>query len=106
MSTLLKIPLVRHLFAGIAICLGLYAFAIFPLQRELTKMHQQVDKDRELIESLSQKDTYSISNQVDGRRMKKGSTITMTPDNDLSVVNADSTGVKKKGFLKRIFKKD
>lgn len=88
---LLKFPAVRHILAGVGICVAIYFFAISPLQNEIDKLHKQIDKDRGLIRELSKRDTYKIENRIDSKKLKDGSTINMVPSSEIKVENKGDT---------------
>ncbi len=97
---LLKIPMIRHLLAGFVIVLLLWGFSIKPLQQQNKELQKQlkntIERQHLLIEKLSAKDTYSISNTVDAK-IKKGGRIQLTPENTMKVVNNDTLkGQRKK----------
>lgn len=86
---------------------GLYNhfFVMKPILNELSEM-------RAIVERVAMKDTYSISNDFEKMRTKKGGTIVLDLNNDLThndiglmpmdSVTVDSTTIEK-GFFKRIF---
>lgn len=85
MIKLLNRPIFRHFIAGLIICLGVYLFAVVPLQGEINKLHRQIDKDRALIAELSKRATYHIENKVSSKKLKDGSTINLVPSNVMQV---------------------
>ncbi len=91
--SLLNIPLFRHVIAALFIVLLLYVFSVKPLQKENNELRIQlqatIERQHVLIEKLSAKDTYSITNAVDAK-IKKGGSIQLTPENSMKVVNSDT----------------
>lgn len=93
---ILKYPIVRHILAGVVIIFVFYRFSISPLREQIVQLHEQINKDRVLIEKLSVKDTYHIENKVDVKKAKDGSNIHLIPENSMQVVNSMDTIVKRK----------
>ncbi len=113
----LKLPIVRHILAGLTIVFLLWFFSIAPLQRankELRKDLKDISvKQGELIAKMANKDTYKIDNHVDAK-IKKGGEIRLIPDNNLKVENTavqvtqnvqDSVKAKKRTWFGRQFEK-
>ncbi len=91
---LINIPLFRHVIAALTIVLLLYVFSLKPLQKENKQLRKQlsltIDRQHLLIEKLSAKDTYSITNAVDAK-IKKGGRIQLIPQNTMKVKNNNDT---------------
>ena len=62
---------------------------------------------KEISIKLAEQPTYSIQNDFEKMRTKKGGSINLDLQNEMNhfEINQDSTATNKKGFLKRMFKK-
>ena len=62
---------------------------------------------KEIYTILAEKPTYSIQNEFDKMRTKKGGNINLDLQNEMNQFEAiqDSTATNEKGFLKRVFRK-
>lgn len=62
---------------------------------------------KEISIKLREQPTYSIQNDFEKMRTKKGGSITLDLQNEMKhfEVHEDSTATNEKGFFKRIFKK-
>ncbi len=91
---LLNKPFFRHLTAGLFIVLLLFVFSIRPLEKENRELRKHlnftIERQHLLIEKLSAKDTYSITNAVDAK-IKKGGRVQLIPENKMKIVNNNDT---------------
>ncbi len=88
MLGIFKIPIVRHIAAALSIILGMYVFAIMPLQLEIGQLHKQLQEGRKLIEILAKRDTYSIQNKIENVKSKDGSSINLVPESNMLVTDS------------------
>ncbi len=85
----LKLPIVRHILAGVAIVFLLWFFSIAPLQEENEKLQGYIlglaENQQQVIKDLAIDPKYNISNNINNPKIKKGGDIRMVPENNLKV---------------------
>ncbi|QKX04883.1 hypothetical protein HN014_08115 [Aquimarina sp. TRL1] len=91
---LLKIPIVRHLIAGLAILIIGYFIGNSPTQEikgkydELSKSHQQLKVTLDTLQNkvikMASQDRIKVENNLRGLHLKKGGTLQFLPDTNIS----------------------
>lgn len=101
------------IIAGVTMIATVAIFGLYTQFFVLKPILNELAETRKIVERVALKDTYSISNDFEKMRTKKGGKIVLDLNNDLThnelslmpmdSVVVDSVIAEKEGFFKRVF---